>query len=382
MISDGPRAARFGAPRRVARDGVDTALRSRVRALRADVATILEVDVDALAPVDPRTMFTPAHVADLSRICVGRASAWAVTGEGPVASVLALALDLEELAMDLECDAIADRSHRLSECAIGLARLRTIPSTPDLLLAASQEVVARCGFGRAVVSRVESGAWVPMTAHFGAADGAWFGAFAGQSIPLHGYTPEARMLTERLPAVVMDTSQGAVHEEIIVEAGQSKSYVVAPLLIDGRVVGFIHADHYADGQQADEVDRDVLCSFAMGLARTHERLVLMERIRAQRAKVDAVLGSALQRADEAGGLDVMSTGGQLLATRPDVVADLTARERDVLSLIVDGATNQEIARRLIIAPDTVKCHVKQILRKFGVANRAQVIACAAGTALI
>lgn len=40
-----------------------------------------------------------------------------------------------------------------------------------------------------------------------------------------------------------------------------------------------------------------------------------------------------------------------------------------------------ITARLFIAQDAVKSHVKQIFRKLGVANRAQVIACAAGTTL-
>jgi DNA-binding NarL/FixJ family response regulator len=48
--------------------------------------------------------------------------------------------------------------------------------------------------------------------------------------------------------------------------------------------------------------------------------------------------------------------------------------------IVSGATNRAIASRLVIAEDTVKSHVKQILRKLGVTNRAQAIARAAGTA--
>lgn len=381
MIGDAPRAARFGAPRRIARDGVDAGLRVRVAGLRSDVADVLGVSAAELPPSDPAQRHSPSAVAELSRLCVGRASVWAATGEGPVGSVLALALDLEELALDLEQDAMLAHTHRLSEAAGGLARLRAIPTTADLLDAAAQEVVTRCGFGRAVVSRVDAGSWVPMTAHFAAADTSWFGDFAGQCIPLHGHTPEARMLTERLPAVVRDTGRGAVHHEIIVEAGQSSSYVVAPLLIDDSVVGFIHADHFPEGRRADDVDRDILCSFATGLARTHERLVLMERVRAQRARVDDVLGSAMRGLDRSG-MSVMSTGAHLVAARSDVVAELTARERDVLGLIVEGATNQEIARRLVIAPDTVKSHVKQILRKLGVSNRAQVIACAAGTALV
>jgi DNA-binding CsgD family transcriptional regulator len=50
---------------------------------------------------------------------------------------------------------------------------------------------------------------------------------------------------------------------------------------------------------------------------------------------------------------------------------LTPRERDVLRLLGDGRTNQEIARDLHLAPGTVRLHVKHILAKLGAANRTQ-----------
>ena len=50
---------------------------------------------------------------------------------------------------------------------------------------------------------------------------------------------------------------------------------------------------------------------------------------------------------------------------------LTAREREVLSLIARGSTNPEIARELIITQHTVKVHVEHILAKLGVSDRTQ-----------
>ena len=378
MITTAPRAAQFGAPRRTAPGRVDPTLRARARTLQADVAELMAGDVDAFANVGLADPFAPERFVELAQLCVGRASAWAAAGEGSVSSALQLALDLEQLALDLEFDALTARNHRLSECGAGLSRLRTIPKASELLEVACREVVDRCGFGRAVISRVESGAWFPMTAHFADANDDWFADFAGLGIALHGTTPEARMLTERRPAVVTDTSQGSMHREIIIDAGQSTSYVVAPLIISGSVVGFIHADHFPDRRRSDVVDLDVLSSFARGLASTHERLILMDRLRAQRTRVEQLVGTAIGGVSDADALSALGSGRQLVSSRPDVVEDLTMRERDVLSLIVEGSTNLEIARRLVIAPDTVKSHVKQILRKFGVTNRAQVIACAAG----
>jgi DNA-binding NarL/FixJ family response regulator len=53
---------------------------------------------------------------------------------------------------------------------------------------------------------------------------------------------------------------------------------------------------------------------------------------------------------------------------------LTGRERAVIALMADGATNIEIAAELGISVSTVKSHVAQIKRKLGAATRAMVIA--------
>jgi len=54
--------------------------------------------------------------------------------------------------------------------------------------------------------------------------------------------------------------------------------------------------------------------------------------------------------------------------------NLSARQRDVMKLIVRGLSNKEIACTLNLAEDTVKIHVAALLRKFGVNRRAAVAA--------
>lgn len=52
------------------------------------------------------------------------------------------------------------------------------------------------------------------------------------------------------------------------------------------------------------------------------------------------------------------------------IAPLGRRELDVLALIADGASNNEIAQQLYLSPHTVKWYASEIYRKLGVTGRA------------
>jgi len=60
---------------------------------------------------------------------------------------------------------------------------------------------------------------------------------------------------------------------------------------------------------------------------------------------------------------------------------LTPRQREVATLVAQGATNRQIARALGIADKTVEVHLAQIMHRLGVQNRAQVAAHAAHSGL-
>jgi DNA-binding NarL/FixJ family response regulator len=62
--------------------------------------------------------------------------------------------------------------------------------------------------------------------------------------------------------------------------------------------------------------------------------------------------------------------------------DISGREREVLQLVCEGATNREIAERLIVSEHTVKVHLRNILNKLNLRNRQQVAAYAVQEGLV
>ncbi|MEU0968864.1 response regulator transcription factor [Streptomyces sp. NPDC005917] len=69
----------------------------------------------------------------------------------------------------------------------------------------------------------------------------------------------------------------------------------------------------------------------------------------------------------------------MAAEAPD---GLTARETEVLVLIAEGLTNQEIARKLHVSTATVKTHINNLFAKTGLKDRAQAVRYAYGKGLV
>jgi DNA-binding NarL/FixJ family response regulator len=57
----------------------------------------------------------------------------------------------------------------------------------------------------------------------------------------------------------------------------------------------------------------------------------------------------------------------------DRLAELTDREREVVALVAEGLSNQEIAARLVVSPATAKTHVSRAMGKLRARDRAQLV---------
>ena len=158
-----------------------------------------------------------------------------------------------------------------------------------------------------------------------------------------------------------------------------RHYLVAPVIAESRVVGLLHVSRASQGVCVRDVD--VLDTFAAAYSLLHERMLNTERVAQQRTSIARAAAALTEDADRiaaaAISLDVEydhRVEPPTIAPDSALAATLTDRERQVFERLVLGASNAEIADELVITVDTVKTHVKRILRKIGAINRSEAIA--------
>lgn len=102
------------------------------------------------------------------------------------------------------------------------------------------------------------------------------------------------------------------------------------------------------------------------------------------ASIDAIAGAirSAHSGEYALGPDAMKALIHSKNAAPKPGSDLTKRELEVLALIVEGLSNEEIGERLVISPATAKHHVSVCIQKLGAANRAQAAALAIKNSLV
>lgn len=281
-----------------------------------------------------------------------------------------------------------ERLRRLDQLDRGLSRLRGVTDQDELLGMVCEAAAQAGGFERVMLSRVDEETWRPWRSHavtMGPTERTfrdWIREVPG--IQLSHMLLESELVRRREPAIVLRAADDPRVFEPMARASGLTAYVAAPILSGDRVIGLLHADNR--GAEVVDLDRDILWFFAIGFAQVFERSVLLARLSEQREQVlaamrtvevvlDELATSTIELAtrDEATAV-VVSRPGPVEVERPrELESLLTGRELEVLSLMATGATNDRIAQRLVIATGTVKSHVKQVLRKLRVENRAEAI---------
>lgn len=272
-------------------------------------------------------------------------------------------------------------SDALSGVAPALRSLRQATSLSGLFRHATRALRDEMGFGRAALFSLRDHALVAESVHArGAPDEGrrLLECLAGAPAPLGPSMHESEVLRQRMTLLVKD-AVGDTHA--LAPLPGTRSYVAAPVICEAQAVALAHADHGPHGPAVTELERRALWAFAEGLGYAMERCVLEERFRRHS---DRVLG--LVRSTEASVEELISPAGALplavqliprdrVASMPerDRLEMLTRREREVLAMLAEGETNARIAKRLVVSEDTVKTHVKHILRKLAVRNRSQAV---------
>lgn len=277
-----------------------------------------------------------------------------------------------------------------SRIQAALARLRDLDSADLMIRRLPGEVARACDIDRVSIFRVE-GDMMVSEAFYIEGDPAraaeLFEFTRANPIQLEQQILERQMLELRRPVLVRDAHNDPATYKPMINYLETYAYVAAPIMPEGRVIGFLHADqcvrHPQDPNGVDEFDRDALWAFAEGFGHALERMQLLERMRAQGrevrrliAQTESVVAEHLAAQVELvtgsrGASGVESAAAALVPGRPGPVWSLTPREHEVLTLIAEGQTNSQIAGRLVITESTAKSHVKRILRKLGASNRVE-----------
>ena len=259
----------------------------------------------------------------------------------------------------------------------------------ELIALAPAALCDACDFDRALISRVDGSNWVPEVLHIaqGAPDGAGLGLadyLVELRIPLKSGLAETEVVRRRTPLLAQDAQHDPRMFQPLIEVGASRSYVAAPVVVEDRVIGLLHADTFATGRPLTSMDRDMVQVFADGFARAYEHAALRECVARQRERIREALSpmetsmsepdlTAVRLSRSAAGETFPSIEGQRTAVEWRCDDVLTQREREILRLLATGATNLQIAARLVVCESTVKSHVKRILRKLPAANRAEAV---------
>ncbi|MFD0311010.1 LuxR C-terminal-related transcriptional regulator [Streptomyces sp. NPDC127119] len=291
------------------------------------------------------------------------------------------------------------RAAAVRDVQAALRRLRAVGTTAALVERAPLEING-LGYRRCLFSRLRGPDWSARSAF--AHEDPWLAAELvriGSAAPgrLGRELPETELVRRRDPILVRDAQNNPRVHRGLIDLAHTTDYIAAPLIAREEVVGLIHADRHADTGTVDSFDRDLLGLFAEGLGLAFERVFYRERLGAVRSSLQEqvrALGEPTGDPDgpeDAFGPDAGTPRAEaqtsLAVSEPVArarplhslewpLSELTRRELEVLQHLLDGESNARIAAGLYVSVETVKTHVKHLLRKLGAANRAEAVSLA------
>lgn len=276
----------------------------------------------------------------------------------------------------------------LEDVRTALAGLRAREDETALLPAAVSALGQAGGFAHTLLASVHPGGWRAQAlwaedGHDRATARAVREHLTGRDVPLRGGVLETELVRRKVPVLVREPEGSGLAE--LLEVAGSRSVVAAPVVVGRTVVGFLAADA-GPGRELSTLDRDAVAAFASGFGLVLERTTLLDRLHRQRERTLAGLqqvaqqldgvesaGPMLVRGDKKSVAVFRTAAGLRRAPVNPVDRLLTSRERQVVDLVVDGASNRRIADELVVTEETVKSHLRSVFRKLRASSRADAV---------
>ncbi|MCU1617944.1 MAG: modulated transcriptional regulator, LuxR family [Frankiales bacterium] len=290
----------------------------------------------------------------------------------------------DEIIRKAELDRLALRVSAVGDALAGLDGIGSV----EQLWNACPRAVSQLGFDRGMVSLVVDMVWTPKSAHSDR-EAAWTQQLveSGKRSPrnINSSLPEFDLVRSHKAILVTDVQQRPDIYEEVVRTSRSRSYVAARIVANGNLVGFIHGDRYFSRESVDDIDRSLLGVFGEAFGHVLSRALVIERSTAVQSRLSSIaagIGEAvtgLNWSQDEVVYPIPGAPGDRMddlgaAELPLSDCGLTGREMEVLKMMATGVDNAEIARDLFIANETVKSHVKHVLRKLGATSRAEAVA--------
>lgn len=315
--------------------------------------------------------------------------------------LVSMAVEVFDLEEEWRQSRQRESTHRREHLTNSLMRLRSVRTDQELFDQLCPEACRACGTDRALLAGVSAGSWTPwrqFNAH----------PTRGKTRPLPAGTPEALAGLAIESAVIEDRRTVQVPADTGIEIPapvrqlmRRRPFSVAPITLSDNtisdstssdsnshdVVALIYVAEPTPDQWSHNSIAPYLDAFAASAGHVLQRAALFAHLERQFSYLRDSLSAAehaltafdtdvdlvrLVGREQAGPTPVGEAPWTMPRSAPD--QGLTARERDVMSLLARGLDNAEIGQELAIATTTVKSHVQNMLRKAGAVNRAELIA--------